>query len=241
MRVIPVIDLKQGQVVRAVAGRRAEYRPVVSRLTSSSDPLAVALAFRDRFGLNEPYVADLDAIGGAAPALGLYEALHQRDFRLLVDAGIRQATDALPLAAAGIQSIVAGLETLADPQALAQLAAAHGGQLVFSLDLREGQPLGERAAWQNADAWSIAARAVECGVGRMIVLDLSRVGVGGGPAQEALCRRLATAYPGLELTIGGGIRDAEDLRRVRQWGVRAVLVASALHDGRLGREDLAAL
>ena len=42
MKILPVIDLMGGQVVRGVAGRRDQYRPVVSRLTPSSAPLDVA-------------------------------------------------------------------------------------------------------------------------------------------------------------------------------------------------------
>src|SRR5579872_5647704 len=47
MRIVPVLDLLGGVVVRGVGGRRREYRPVVSRLTPSCDPLDVARAFAD--------------------------------------------------------------------------------------------------------------------------------------------------------------------------------------------------
>ena len=41
MNLIPVIDLMQGQVVRAVRGNRHAYQPIVSKLCASSDPLTV--------------------------------------------------------------------------------------------------------------------------------------------------------------------------------------------------------
>ena len=41
MRILPVLDLKGGQVVRGLAGRRQEYQPIRSRLTPSCQPLAV--------------------------------------------------------------------------------------------------------------------------------------------------------------------------------------------------------
>ena len=43
-RLIPVLDLMNGKVVRAVGGRRDEYRPVVSTLTPSTEPVEVAMA-----------------------------------------------------------------------------------------------------------------------------------------------------------------------------------------------------
>src|SRR5262249_52086733 len=76
MRVVPVLDLKGGVVVRGVGGRRREYRPVVSRLVGSCAPADVAAAFAHHFGLRELYVADLDAIAGAPTSLAIYGELH---------------------------------------------------------------------------------------------------------------------------------------------------------------------
>jgi phosphoribosylformimino-5-aminoimidazole carboxamide ribotide isomerase len=238
LRVVPVLDLLRGQVVRGVAGRREEYRPVVSSLTPSREPRTIARAFRDHFGLTTLYLADLDAIAGGVPALATFAELRHDGFRLWVDAGIRRTADAAPLADAGVEGLVAGLETLTGPAALRELCGAYGDWVLFSLDLKGGVPLGDGAAWGTADARRIAERAVECGVRRMIVLDLARVGVGVGTGTEEFCRWLTQTYPSVEVIAGGGVRDAADLRQLAACGVRAALVASALHDGRLRREDL---
>jgi phosphoribosylformimino-5-aminoimidazole carboxamide ribotide isomerase len=239
MRIIPVLDVRQGQVVRGKAGRRSAYRAVCSRLTASCRPADVARAFRNHFGLSELYLADLDAIGGAAPAVRVYAELTALGFCLHVDAGVRQAADARPLADTGIAGIVAGLETLSGPATLAGLCGEFGGRVLFSLDLKAGRPLGNVAAWNAPDARAIARQAVRSGVRRVIVLDLARVGGFAGTGTEDLCARLAADFPGLEVIAGGGVRGPDDLARLRRCGVRAVLVASALHDGRLRREDLA--
>ena len=39
----------------------------------------------------------------------------------------------------------------------------------------------------------------------------------------------------------GGVRDAADLRSLTDAGAAGVLIASALHDGRIGRKELAEL
>ena len=49
LRIIPVLDLQAGQVVRGIAGERQNYLPIVSRLTTSSRPLGIAQAFRAEF------------------------------------------------------------------------------------------------------------------------------------------------------------------------------------------------
>src|SRR5947209_5499838 len=117
MKILPVIDLAGGTVVRAVAGRRSEYRPLVSRLTTSVDPLDVAAALRDHFGWAEFYLADLDAIQGGEPSVRVSEQLHAAGFRLWLDAGVRDVGDAERWAVAGVEQIVVGLETVRGPAA----------------------------------------------------------------------------------------------------------------------------
>src|SRR5438094_9072462 len=104
MRIIPVLDLKSGQVVRARAGRREDYQPIESHLTASSLPLDVATAFRDHFGFAELYVADLDAIAGAPPALATYAALRSLGFQLWLDAGVRDVAAVERLLEAGVET-----------------------------------------------------------------------------------------------------------------------------------------
>lgn len=236
MRLLPVLDLLRGKVVRGVGGRRSDYRPIVSRWTDSTEPVAVAQALRRAFGSNELYVADLDAIQGGAPQTDAIRSLCAADFRLEVDAGIRSLGDALPAARDGID-IVAGLETLESPEGLADIVRAIGAdRVVFSLDSKGGRPLAG-PAWPTAPK-AIAEAALRTGIRRLLVLDLERVGVGEGVGTEDFCRQVRSERPEIELSAGGGVRGVEDLERLREIGVDAVLVASALHDGRLGPEDV---
>ncbi len=241
MQILPVLDLKQGQVVRGIGGRRQEYRAVVSRLTPSAEPLAVARAFGEHFGCDALYLADLDAIAGGPPAVAVYGALLHQGFRLWVDAGLGEnGRNPHALAAVGVQHILAGLESLSGPEELRELLEHFSpARLVFSLDLKDGRPLGSPQAWSSAEAWDIAHEAVRLGVARILVLDLARVGGNQGTATDDLCCRLRSAFPHLEIATGGGIRGLDDLRRLRRQGVDYVLIASALHDGRLTRKDLA--
>lgn len=234
MRIVPVLDVQKGQVVRGVAGKRESYRPYRSPLCQGCDPVDFAGTFRQRFGFGEIYLADLDAIGGEPPALPLYRRLAEDGCALWVDAGLREARQGEALIAAGVGSVVAGLETLAGPEALGELVTAFGGErVVFSLDLKEGSTLVPTPSWNTACPREIAAAAVDRGVRRLLVLDLARVGVDGGTGTEELCRRLAADHPKVEIAAGGGIRGEDDLARLEACGVRAALVATALHEGKI--------
>jgi phosphoribosylformimino-5-aminoimidazole carboxamide ribotide isomerase len=236
MRIVPVLDVMGGVVVRGVGGRRHEYRPVVSPLTASCRPADVARALRDHFGFDEFYLADLDAVGGAPPAIPTYRALQDEGLRLWIDAGVRRAEEADVVAEAGA-NVVLGLETLAGPDVLADVCRRHPDRALFSLDLKGGEPLGAAPAWGTTDAERIAAEAVGRGARRLLVLDLARVGEGAGCGTDDLCAAVASAHPQVELWAGGGVRGAADLERLERLGVRRVLVASALHDGRISRTE----
>ena len=62
------------------------------------------------------------------------------------------------------------------------------------------------------------------------------------PMARALCRWLRDQATSknidLEITVGGGVRNGDDLDSLAKCGVDAVLVASALHDGRITAEEI---
>src|SRR5262249_45743188 len=135
-RIIPVMDIRGGVVVRAIAGRREDYKPLVSHLTDSTDPLLVGEALRSVVTTDELYVADLDSIMGAKPSLSLFRRMAKEGFKLWVDVGLRHHSEALPVAEAGVNVVIAGLESLKSVDDLQAMIARLGERRVaFSLDL----------------------------------------------------------------------------------------------------------
>ncbi len=242
MRLIPVIDLKAGEVVRGVGGRREEYRRIETVLTSDITPAGVARAFAVNFPVRDVYVADLDAIAGSEPNWSAYQAISQSGLRLWIDAGVGDALragDVAAFAGASVEVVIVGLESIGSPTVLPEiLERITPARAAFSLDLKEGRPLTS-TAWRDATPEDIAAHVASLGFQRLVVLDLAHVGEGRGVAGIDLIRRLRERFPALELIGGGGVRSVADLQTLADAGCNAVLVASALHDGRLPPRDLA--
>jgi len=230
MNLIPVIDLMQGQVVRAVRGDRQSYRPIESRLCNSSDPVMVARILCEHCATRQLYVADLDALlgrpGQSAALRTLLQAMPELELWLDAGFGDASAADALrmELGAAGEQVVpVFGSESLASREALERCFVGDR-EGVLSLDRRDGQHLDIAGCWEAPALWPQ----------RVIVMTLERVGAGTGPDLETLadvCRTSPTTF----VVGAGGIRDQGDLQAASDAGAGAWLVASALHDGGLPR------
>lgn len=223
MRIIPVIDVMGGVVVRAIAGRRRDYRPIETRLTSSTDPIAVADALLQLTGSDELYLADLDAmIGGGVPTCD------PSPFRatVLLDSGLRSVEQLATLMRWPNVRAVVGTETWrVAPDDWPEPFPA-----ILSLDYFDGQL---RTAWPTTVAVDVGAIAAS--VASMIVLDVARVGMGKGSGTERTIQMLRRACPNAELIAGGGVRHWDDIHSLEQAGADAVLVATALHDGSLFR------
>jgi phosphoribosylformimino-5-aminoimidazole carboxamide ribotide isomerase len=242
-RVIPVLDVMDRRAVHAVGGIRSHYRPLASKLHPSSEPVAIARAYRDVLDLHDLYLADLDAISGRRPNLDLYRELVAVGLALRVDAGLKNESDVGLLLEAGISSIVLGLETAEGPSALESMLSRVGPErLVFSLDLFENRVLmGSPEAWGTVDPLKLGLSLLDLGVRRLLILDLSRVGKRRGTGTMELLAELNAASPSAELSVGGGIASIEDVAQLRSAGASEVLIGSAIHDTTIGPRELAIL
>ena len=243
MLVIPVLDLKGARAVHARRGERHRYEPVCSRLlpVGGGDAEALARAYRDALGLDGVYVADLDAISGGEPQHRVIRSIAAVGSRLLVDAGITTPNRARQVIEDGAAAVVVGLETLTSFEALSGIVRALGPErVIFSLDVRDGEPIVRAGTPHPGSPIATVRRAVGAGVESVIVLDLARVGTGSG-VDLRLIRGIRREFHATELLVGGGVGGREDLERLADIGCHGALVASALHDGRLSAGDLDAV
>lgn len=238
VRILPVLDVLEGRVVRGVAGKRSEYRPIVSNLTTSDDPFAVVSAIKNTFGLTKFYLADLDGILHERPNRSLYRRLADAGFLLLADAGCRNRQQAAALLSDGVHQLIVALEYCESPSQLSDIISQISN-VTFSLDLKNGVPVRpERSQGWSKDPCEIMRQAVDCGTRSILVLDLLDVGMNTGGSTDRLCQFAKKNFPSIPVLTGGGVRGPSDLWRLEQLGIDAVLVASALHDGRLTRSDV---
>jgi len=229
MDIIPVLDLRDGIVVRARMGQRDRYRPLESPLCPSSDPIDVMRGLYSVHPFKTFYIADLDAIMGTGNNEAVLRRL-QAEFpaaMFWVDNGVSDPSSAWNWLDAGLGHLVVGSESQQDI-ALVQCLSAHD-RVVLSLDFRDQAFLGPAALLDGVASWPR----------RLIVMTLARVGSGAGPDLDRLSaiRKIAA---GRDIYAAGGVRDSADLAVLKRAGISGALVATSLHDGRLTGSDLEA-
>lgn len=228
---IPVIDLMGGVVVHARAGQRDHYAPLQhSALCTSAEPAAVVQGLLELHPFRTLYIADLDGIRRQGDHKAAIFALRRAfpELQLWVDAGFAGECSCRRFLGANLGCLVLGSESQADLRLVELLAGEP--RAVLSLDFMGDQPIGAAGIFDAPERWPE----------RVIAMTLARVGSGGGPDLDRL-RQLRRMAPDKLLYGAGGVRGLDDLHALRELGCAGVLVASALHDGRLGRAELAAL
>jgi phosphoribosylformimino-5-aminoimidazole carboxamide ribotide isomerase len=237
LKVVPVIDILNGVVVHAVRGKRNEYQPLQSILCKSVEPLEVAKTFRT-LGFNELYVADLDAIIDCS--MNFQTLMHitkETGLKLMVDAGVTAIERANQLLDSGVSKLIIGTETLQKKSFVGKAVALFGGNhVVVSLDLKGDKVLVKLGFDGCSDSMCLLRQFKEMGVSQVIVLDLERVGSGEGVNVDFLKKVIADV--GVNVYVGGGIRDINDLVELRNLGVSGALVATALHTGKISIGEL---
>jgi len=230
LQVIPVLDLMGGAVVRARMGARDAYRPIETPLSPTSDPVDVVQGLLSVHPFSTLYVADLDAIlrrGDNSAALRRIRAATPR-LGLWIDNGAADEAGLEAILGPGLGVPVIGAESQLD----GALIEAHreSWRVIVSLDFRHDAFQGPETILSRPQYWPR----------RVIVMTLDRVGGSAGPdlARIAAVRSVAGAR---SVYAAGGVRDAADLAAIKSTGAAGVLVASALHDGRLSGADLQSL
>jgi cyclase len=233
-RVIPCLDVHDGQVTRGVQFGKAE----AGGLRNVGDPVQLALRYNEQ-GADEMVFFDITATAhGRNSMINVIERAADQCFMpLTVGGGIRTVEDMYAMLRAGADKISINSSALATPDLIRAGAEKFGSQcIVVSIDAKKTAPDkwevfshgGRKATGLDAVEW--AKRAVSLGSGEIVLNSIDADGTKAG-FDLVITRRVSEAV-GVPVVASGGAGNVEHMAAVLLEGkADAVLAAGIFHDG----------
>ena len=233
-RVIPCLDVHDGQVTRGVQFGKAE----TGELRNVGDPVELALAYNDQ-GADEMVFFDITATAHERKTIVdvIERAGDQCFMPLTVGGGIRTLEDMSTMLKAGADKVSINSSAINNPKLISEGAEKFGSQcIVVSIDAKKtGEEEwrvfthgGRKEAGLDAVEW--AKEAVELGAGEIVLNSIDADGTKAGYDIE-ITRRISENI-GVPVVASGGAGNLDHMVDVLKEGkADAVLAASIFHFG----------
>jgi cyclase len=233
-RVIPCLDVHDGQVTRGVQFGKAE----AGELRNVGDPVELALQYNEQ-GADEMVFFDITASAHERKTIVdvIERAGDQCFMPLTVGGGIRTVEDMSTMLKAGADKISINSAAIATPSLIREGAEKFGSQcIVVSIDAKKtGADQwrvfthgGRKEAGLDAVEW--AKEAVSLGAGEIVLNSIDADGTKAGYDIE-ITRRISESV-GVPIVASGGAGNLDHMVDVLKEGkADAVLAASIFHFG----------
>ena len=233
IELIPAIDIIGGKCVRLCKGDYATKKEYGS-------PVDMALMFRDH-GFRRLHVVDLD--GAKAKHVVNLDTLEQIVTKsgLTVDfgGGVKTDDDLRLAFDAGASLVTAGSIAVTSPETYLAWLAKYGAEhLILGADARDGRiSINGWLEDSTVMLTDFLARYMQAGTRNVLCTDISRDGMLQGPAID-LYKDIMQAYPDCHLIASGGVSGIDDIDRLEEAGIPAVVFGKAIYEGRIDLKEL---
>ena len=234
IELIPAIDIIDGKCVRLSQGdydRRKEY---------DECPLEVAKRLQD-VGIRRLHVVDLD--GAASSHIVNYKSLEQiathTDLMIDFGGGLKTDDDLRIAFECGAAMVTGGSIAVKDAETFCRWLQIYGSErIILGADAKDKKVAV--SGWkENSDLELLPfiSSYVERGISKVICTDISKDGMLQGPAVE-LYQEILEQHPSLHLIASGGVGSMDDIKRLEEAGIPAVIFGKALYEGRITMDEL---
>ena len=235
IKIIPAIDIINGHCVRLSQG---DYQ----RITDYSEsPAAMAENF-EALGFKRLHVVDLD--GTRSGKVINIKALNEITSRtnLIVDfgGGIKSEEDLKNVFEAGASAVSIGSIAVSDPDIVSLWADSFGAEkFIISADVRDN--IVRTNGWTKNSGITLnqlISRYRNKNIRRVLCTDISRDGMLCGSNIE-LYQTIMEQFPDCKLIASGGISSLDDIKKLDEAKIPAVVIGKAIYEQQINLEELA--
>ncbi|WP_428325332.1 1-(5-phosphoribosyl)-5-[(5-phosphoribosylamino)methylideneamino]imidazole-4-carboxamide isomerase [Nitrosopumilus sp.] len=230
MKIIPAIDLMDGQVVRLYKGNPKQ------KTVYSDDPLSVAKKWQ-KAGADMLHIVDLDATIGTGSNLDLIEKI-SKELSIPVEiAGGLRTEEIIARVISFSNRVVIGTMAFKDKEMLQRIAKKYDfSKIVISVDHIDGFIVTH--GWQESTKTSLLDAInefVSMGFTEFLLTNVSKDGTLEGPDLEYLEK--ACAIQNANVIASGGISNINDVSDVQTKNAFAVILGKALYENKISIEE----
>lgn len=231
MRVLPAIDLKDGQCVRLQKGDYGTAHKVAEDAVETAKGFLAA-------GAELIHMVDLDGAkdGTHANYDVVRRVLAETGAAVELGGGIRTMDDVAAVLALGVSRVIIGSAAVKNPEFVREAVQKYGDKIAVGIDALGGTVRTEGWLRDSGEDYIGFAKLMDSyGVRTIIFTDIDKDGMLEGPNFEQLGRLRDAVSCGI--VASGGVSTLEDIRRLRELGIEEAIAGKAVYTGAL---DLAA-
>ena len=234
IEVIPAIDIINGKCVRLTKGCYDQ------QTIYADDPLEMARMFQDA-GCQRLHLVDLD--GAKASHIVNYRTLERIATKtsLIIDfgGGIKSDEDLAIAFDCGAEMITGGSIAVKNPEIFLHWIEQYGGEkIILGADVRNGKIA--TSGWLNdsdIDIVEFVKDYVSKGITQIISTDIGVDGTLSGPS-IGLYNKISREIPDVYIIASGGVGSIDDIEKLQQNGIPAVIVGKAIYEGKISFKEL---
>jgi len=230
MKIIPAIDLMNGQVVRLYKGDPKQ------KTVYSDNPIEIAKKWEAN-GADMLHIVDLDATLGIGSNLGIIKnMLNELSISVEVAGGLRDESLILDVAKVS-NRVVIGTLAFKDKELLKKLLTLLGPEkIVISTDHKDGEIVIN--GWQDGTGIKLIDSInefLEMGFTEFLLTNVNRDGTLEGPDLEYL--EQACTLKNANVIASGGISNVDDVIDVKEKNAFGVILGKALYENKISIEE----
>lgn len=219
MNLILAIDLLNGKVVKAFAGLRFNYSPLVFKNKDLSNPFELIFQVKQKINLRKVYIADLNSIMKIGSNNELIDRILERfpEMSFLLDCGFDYPKNVYDFHINKRKKklenyrVVLGTETLRNFR-----IKTYNSFMIFDISLDFN---GNEKSWIN----KLKSEKLNFG---LILMFLNKVG--GRGIDFGLIKTLVKLFPKRDITVAGGLSSLGQTNKLSRMGVSNVISSTMI-------------
>ncbi len=236
MKIIPAIDLLDGQAVRLQKGDYSK------KTIYNHNPLDEARNFKDA-GFSHIHVVDLNgAKSGKFENLPIIRAMiDELGLSVQTGGGVRKTEDIELLIENGLSGVICSSMAVKSSKEWLTAIESYPDKMILGLDLKDGKmAYGGWLETSDAPIELFLKPMIDAGLRTVLSTDIARDGMLSGPNVE-MYQLLQQSFPNLNWIASGGVSSLKDLIDLKNRHLYGVVVGKAYYEGNIQLNEMAQL